>query len=230
MFLQSRSRPSPGRPGTPVHPGTGPCQGEGPSAWAGLRALAQRGAAGCAMCGDLAVLSWGGRGVHAGPAESWDAFGLAVVGAGREAEGPLEGLAEGELAGVSGLERDLREPETGAAQCGGSPAEPDRFGSLAGMLAAGRVPPREPALPAEMSDSSLTDVSQAHAVSAKVAVKAPIQLVFAHWTTPELMDSGLGTGSSCDPRDGGGVRLHQHPWPDGSQRARSGSPAAAAHL
>jgi len=71
------------------------------------------------------------------------------------------------------------------------------------MLAAGRVPPREPALPAEMSDSSLTDVSQAHAVSAKVAVKAPIQLVFAHWTTPELMDSGLGTGSSCDPRDGG---------------------------
>src|SRR5262244_3856601 len=73
----------------------------------------------------LAVVSPGGRGVLAGPAGFWGAFGLAAVGAGREAEGPLEGLAEGELAGISGPERDLRQPQTGAAQGGGSPDEPD---------------------------------------------------------------------------------------------------------
>src|SRR5215813_8462368 len=94
--------------------------------WPGMRALVQCGG-GPALrwVWRLAVVSPGGRGVLAGPAGFWGAFGLAAVGAGREAEGPLEGLAEGELAGISGPERDLRQPQTGAAQGGGSPGEPD---------------------------------------------------------------------------------------------------------
>jgi len=82
-------------------------------------------------------------------------------------------------------------------------ARRDGLGPLAGMLAAGRVPPREPALPGEVGGNPRVHVSEGHVVSASVAVKAPIRLVFAHWTTPALMDSWLGTGSSCDPRDGG---------------------------
>jgi len=45
-----------------------------------------------------------------------DAFGLAAVGAGRQVEGALEGLAERELACVSGSERDLWQSQIGAAQ------------------------------------------------------------------------------------------------------------------
>src|SRR5215467_11877795 len=90
-----------------------------------MHALTQRGVADSAMCDELAVLSSGDRGLRAGLAGSRDAFGLAAIGAGREAEGPLEGLAERELAGVSGPERDFRKSETGAAQGGGGPGEPD---------------------------------------------------------------------------------------------------------
>jgi len=71
------------------------------------------------------------------------------------------------------------------------------------MLAAGRVPPPRTCAAGRGGRQPRVHVSQGHAVSASVAVKAPIRLAFAHWTTPALMDSWLGTDSSCDPRDGG---------------------------
>lgn len=80
----------------------------------------------------------------------------------------------------------------------------EALGSLAGVIAAGRPARlRRPPSPEATPDAPVAKVTPTQALSATVVVPAPLPAVFAHWTTPALMEAWIGTDAFCDPEDGG---------------------------